>query len=193
MDARWTRMVAFCGVLGLSAGCHMMNNTQSGAVVGSGLGALTGAVISGEGGHAAGGALIGAAIGGLAGGTVGHSEDIRQQQEAAVLQAHYVQQSRNALTNLDLVRLAQSGISEDVIISAVQTRGGRFDLSPDAIIQLKANGVSDRVILATQRGGGGGYIEPMEPPVHVIVAPPPGRFGPPPVFVPGPPPPPWAF
>jgi hypothetical protein len=177
------------GLVGLFAGCQMMNNTQSGALVGSGLGALTGAVIGGEGGHAAGGALIGAAVGGLAGGTVGHSEDVRQEQEAAILQAHYMQQSRNALTNLDLVRLAQSGISEDVIISSIQTRGGRFDLSPDALIQLKANGVTDRVILAMQRDGG--YVEPAEPPVNVIVAPPPGPFGPPPVFVPPPPPPHW--
>jgi hypothetical protein len=192
MNKRYALALMIGYVAAAGAGCQMMNHTQSGAVVGSGLGALTGAVIGGESGHAPGGALIGAAIGGLAGGTIGHSEDIREEHEASILQAHYMQQSRNALTNLDLVRLAQSGISEEVIVSAIQTRGGRFDLSPDALIQLKANGVTDRVILAMQRGGGGD-IEPAEPPVNVIVAPPPGPFGPPPVFVPGPPPPHWWF
>ena len=86
----------------------MMNATQSGAVVGSGLGALTGAVIGGDSGHAAGGALLGAAIGGVAGASVGHAEDHRAHDEAAFLQAQYVQQARNALTNFDLIRLAQS-------------------------------------------------------------------------------------
>ena len=46
--------------------------------------------------------------------------------------------------------MAQSGVSDDVIISTIIGRGGRFDLSPAAIIFLKNSGVSDRVILFIQ-------------------------------------------
>jgi len=46
------------GVALLAAGCPTMNHTQQGAMVGGGLGALTGAVIGDATGHGPGGALI---------------------------------------------------------------------------------------------------------------------------------------
>lgn len=56
-----------------------------------------------------------------------------------------------ALTNYDLAKLSASGASDDVIILAIRDRGGRFDVSPDGIVQLKAIRVSDRVIAAAQQ------------------------------------------
>jgi uncharacterized protein YcfJ len=176
-----TTRIAAAGSLGVAlAGCLPMNYTQSGAMVGSGLGAVTGAVIGGEGGHAAGGALAGAAIGALAGGLVGNSEDMRAEQDAAFFQASYAAQARAALTNFDVIRMAQSGVSDDVLIGAIQSRGGRFELSPDSIIQLKTSGVSDRVILSMQQPGAVSapppvvvVPQPAPPPVGIFVAPPP--------------------
>jgi hypothetical protein len=164
--------IVAAGLALAASGCPSMNHTQSGAVVGSGLGALTGAVIGSNSGHAPGGALIGAAVGALAGGTVGHAEDHREARDAAFMQAAYEQQARGALTNFDLVRMAQSGMGDDVIISSIQTRGGRFDLGTEALINLKANGVSDRVIVAMQQA---------------VQGPPPTVVAPGPVVVPGPP------
>lgn len=135
----------------LMSGCQHASHTQSGALVGSGLGAFTGAVVGAGSGHAEGGALIGAAAGALAGGLVGNAEDAREERDAAIAQAHFAEQARQALTNTDLVRLTQSGVTDEVILSTVRARGGRFDLSPDAIIQLKQNGVSDRVIIELQQ------------------------------------------
>jgi hypothetical protein len=73
--------------------------------------------------------------------------------------------------------MAQTGLSEDVIINAVQTRGGRFDLSPNGLIYLKTNGVSDRVIRAVQDASvvatsshpATSVIYPPQPSVHGVV------------------------
>jgi len=184
--------IAAAGLAFLASGCPSMNHTQSGAVVGGGLGALTGAVVGSHSGHAPGGALIGAAVGALAGGALGHSEDHREARDAAFMQAAYEQEARNALTNFDLVRMAQSGMGDDVIIASIQTRGGRFDLGTEALITLKANGVSDRVIVAMQQAVQGAPPAVVAPPIvmpaqPVIVHPAPVFIGPPPY---GPPPPP---
>ncbi len=142
---------AFGLTLLLCSGCATMNQTQTGAVVGSGLGAVTGAIVGAGSGHAEGGALIGAAAGALAGGLVGNAEDARAERDAAVAQAAYNQQMQQALTNIDVIQLSQSGISDDVIISSMNSQGGRFDLSPQGIIGLKNSGVNDRLILSMQR------------------------------------------
>ncbi|WP_197453750.1 YMGG-like glycine zipper-containing protein [Caulifigura coniformis] len=178
----------------LASGCPSMNHTQSGAMVGGGLGALTGAVIGSNSGHAPGGALIGAAVGALAGGTIGNSEDLRDERDHAIMQAAYEQQARAALTNFDLVRMVQGGMGDDVIISSIQTRGGRFDLGTEALINLKANGVSDRVIVAMQQAVSGvGQPPAVVGPAPVVVPGPPVIVHPAPVFVGPPPPPPGVF
>jgi hypothetical protein len=52
-------------------------------------------------------------------------------------------------------------VSEDVIISTMRSRGARIDLSPQSLIALKQQGVSDRVVMAAQdMSGGRGYHHP---------------------------------
>ena len=149
--------LTICGLVSLLSGCAAGYNTTGGTVLGAGLGALTGAVIGDHTGHAGGGALIGAATGAVAGGLLGNAEDAREERDVAVAQAHYERASQQAheraMKNADLVLMTQNGISDDVIISSVNNRGGLFDLSPAAIIQLKNSGISDRVILAVQSAG----------------------------------------
>jgi outer membrane protein with glycine zipper len=149
-----TLALSISGLLALTSGCAAGRNTTAGTAIGTGLGALTGAAIGNQTGHAGGGALIGAATGALAGGLIGNAEDARDERDAAIAQSRYeraVQQANaQAMNNSDLVLMTQSGVSDDVIITAVNTRGGHFDLSPGAIVQLKNSGVSDRVILAVQ-------------------------------------------
>src|SRR5204863_6467413 len=77
-------------ILGISlSGCAHMNNTQSGALAGTGLGAFTGAIIGSASGHPGAGAAIGAATGMVAGGLVGNAEDAREDRDAAVAHAQY--------------------------------------------------------------------------------------------------------
>jgi len=185
-------------VSGLSiSGCANMNHAQSGAMAGTAIGSVAGAMIGGESGHAAGGAVIGALTGAMAGGVLGDAEDARverdvavAQRNGAIAQAQYLAQQQQGLTNFDLVRLTQSGISDDVIVNMINTQGGQFDLTTNAIIALKSNGISDRVIVAAQtsplatRRGPSVAAPPPQPGV-VVVQPQPAIVvepAPPPVF-----------
>lgn len=179
--------------------CANMNHAQSGALAGTAIGSVAGALIGGESGHAAGGAVIGALTGAAAGGVIGDAEDARverdvamAQRDGAIAQAQYIsQQQQQRLSNFDLIRLTQSGVSDDVIVNMIQSRGGQFDLSTDSIIALKSNGVSDRVIVAAQTAPAlpaastltvpapapGVVVVPSQPTVIVESAPPPVVWG----------------
>lgn len=52
------------------------------------------------------------------------------------------------LTNASVIKLVRAGFSEKTVIAIIRTRPARFDLSPDRLIELKKNRVSERVILA---------------------------------------------
>jgi hypothetical protein len=52
------------------------------------------------------------------------------------------------LTNAAVVKLAKAGFKEKTIISIISARIPRFDLSADRMIELKRNGVSEKVIVA---------------------------------------------
>ena len=56
--------------------------------------------------------------------------------------------AQTALTNAAVVKLAKAGFKEKTIISVINTRIPNFDLSPDRMIELKRNGVSEKVIMA---------------------------------------------
>jgi len=120
------------------------------AAVGTALGGAAGALIGHQSDHAAEGALIGAATGGLTGGLIGDAQDARAERDAAIAQVSHAQHFPG-LVNRDLINMAQSGLGDEVIINAIQQRGGQFDLSPAGLIALKSNGVSDVVIAAVQR------------------------------------------
>jgi hypothetical protein len=65
------------------------------------------------------------------------------------LHAAPAQQSREApLTNASVVKLVRAGFKENTVIAIIRSRPNQFDLSPDRLIELKKNGVSEKVILA---------------------------------------------
>jgi hypothetical protein len=51
------------------------------------------------------------------------------------------------LTNSAIVKLVRAKFSEKTIIAIIRVRPARFDLSPDRLIELKKNGVGERIIL----------------------------------------------
>ena len=55
---------------------------------------------------------------------------------------------QQALTNAAVVKLVKAGFKEKTLISIINSRIPNFDLSPDRMIELKRNGVSEKVILA---------------------------------------------
>jgi hypothetical protein len=52
------------------------------------------------------------------------------------------------LTNAAVVKLVRAKFSEKTVIAIIRARPARFDLAPDRLIELKKNGVGERVILA---------------------------------------------
>ena len=51
------------------------------------------------------------------------------------------------LTNAAIVKLVRARFSEKTVIAIIRARPARFDLSPDRLIELKKNGVGERIIL----------------------------------------------
>jgi hypothetical protein len=51
------------------------------------------------------------------------------------------------LTNAAVIKLVRAKFSEKTVIAIIRVRPARFDLSPDRLIELKKNGVGERIIL----------------------------------------------
>jgi len=166
------------------------NDTATDTVVGGALGAVTGAVIGGRKDRGAG-ALIGAGVGAVTGNLLGRAKDSADERQAATGAAVVAQANQQAaalaVTNNDLVGMARAGVSDDLIISTMQSRGARLDLGPQSLIALKQSGVSDRVLFSAQgMNGNRGFSGPppgipvatIAPPPTVIVQPAPWpRYG----------------
>ena len=56
--------------------------------------------------------------------------------------------TKNALTNKDVVDLAKTGLSDEIIIAKINASPDQFDTSTAGLKDLKAAGISDPVILA---------------------------------------------
>lgn len=155
------------------------NDTREGTFTGAGLGAITGALVGGK-KNWEGGALIGAGIGALTGRAIGSARDDADAQQVAIgssvaAQAN-AQSAAKAVSNFDLVQMTNAGLSDDLIVSTIRSRGGRFDMSPSGLISLKQQGVSDRVVLAAQQTGDSSIATPINPRTTIQVASPPAVY-----------------
>jgi hypothetical protein len=156
------------------------NDTASGTFLGGAMGAITGAVVGGR-KHTGQNALIGAGVGAVAGNLLGRSKDASDERRAlsgATAVGQMNQQAvAMAVTDGDIVQMTRAGITDDVIISTMRSRGTRVDLSPQSLIALRQQGVSDRVVIAAQQmSAGSGYMPgtaPIGPAVIAEIPPPP--------------------
>jgi hypothetical protein len=55
---------------------------------------------------------------------------------------------QQGLTNVDIIKMQSAGLSENVILSSVNSQAAAFDTSTDGLIALKKAGVSDAVVAA---------------------------------------------
>jgi hypothetical protein len=60
--------------------------------------------------------------------------------------------TRIARTLAEVLAMAREGLTEDELVAAVHSGGGRFELSAEDILEAKRLGLSDRVILAMHAG-----------------------------------------
>jgi uncharacterized protein YcfJ len=126
-----------------------------GVGLGAILGGLTGAAVGKNNGNTAAGAAIGLAAGALGGAALGDSMDTDvarstayAQQQAA--QQAYQAQAARAATMQDVISMSQARLSDQVIITHIQTSGVAYRPQPHELITLSQNGVSDAVIAALQ-------------------------------------------
>jgi hypothetical protein len=145
----------------LSCGCSTMNNTESGALAGGGIGAIFGTLVGAACRAPLAGAAIGAASGAAVGAAAGASEDRHEArvQQAVNAQAAAQQQAAQAAADrapklTDIVAMSRNGTSDAVIINQIQAAyPAIYQLNADDINYLKSNGVSDAVIVALQNTG----------------------------------------
>lgn len=58
------------------------------------------------------------------------------------------QQAKAPITNVDVVELVKAGLPENTIVLAIQQSPTNFDTSPQALIQLKNQGVTQKILEA---------------------------------------------
>jgi hypothetical protein len=59
-------------------------------------------------------------------------------------------EAKSQLDKLNVVRMVQSHVSDEIIINQIRTGGSVFHLTGEDVVWLKSNGVSDRVIAEMQ-------------------------------------------
>jgi hypothetical protein len=67
---------------------------------------------------------------------------------AGSISFHAQQLPEPQLTNAAVVKLVRAGFKDKTVIAIIHNRPSRFNLSPDKLIELKHNGVSENIILA---------------------------------------------
>lgn len=60
---------------------------------------------------------------------------------------------REPLSNDDVLRLVKAGFGEAIVVQAIGMNAGRFDVTSDAVADLKRAGVADSVIAAMRTAG----------------------------------------
>ncbi len=123
-------------------GCESKAGT--GALVGGGLGAGAGALIS----PTPAGVLIGAGAGAATGAIIGSSLDSSDREKLNQNSPKTTKKidKSEQLSQNDIVRMTQAGITDDKIIGTIHSTGSVFYLSASDIEHLKNSGVSQRVI-----------------------------------------------
>jgi hypothetical protein len=76
----------------------------------------------------------------------------------AVVPVVGAQQAQKPLTNEGVIKMVQAGLSESVVIAAIQSSPANYDISPDGLIALQKAGVTKNeldAILAAQKAANG--------------------------------------
>jgi hypothetical protein len=72
--------------------------------------------------------------------------------------------AQDILNNDSIVKMTKAGLGEGVVISTIENQPGKYSLSPDDLINLKRQGVSEKVIAAMVAKGSGPSAGPTPAP-----------------------------
>jgi hypothetical protein len=68
--------------------------------------------------------------------------------------------AQQTMTNDSIVRMAKAGLSDELIVSVVNSSPEKFDVTTDGLIALKRGGVSDKVVSAILLKTSGNVLSP---------------------------------
>jgi outer membrane lipoprotein SlyB len=160
----------------LSFGCATATRSDQGAVVGGLTGAGLGALVGNAVGNAGAGAAIGAGVGALSGAAVGGSLDEIEARNQAEIEARLGRPvATGAVTIDDVIAMTRAGVSEEVIVTHIRSRGMVAPLQASDLILLQQQHVSPAIVQAMQAPPPGPAGYPAGAPVVVpagYVAPP---------------------
>ena len=71
--------------------------------------------------------------------------------------------AQQVLTNESVEKMAKARLSDDVIVSMIQSQAGHYEVTPDALIALKKKGISDKVLAALAAKGNPNATPPAAP------------------------------
>jgi hypothetical protein len=132
-------------------GCRSPYYADQGAALGGIAGGLAGAAIGDHNDNALGGALLGGAVGALSGAVIGDSMDAEVARRQAAIEAKMGRRMAGAVTVADVTSMVSAGLSDDLIVNHVQANGVAAPLTPNDIIRMHDNGVSENVINSMQQ------------------------------------------
>lgn len=162
-------------------GCRSPYRADQGALLGGLGGAGLGAIVGNAVGNTGAGAAIGAGVGALSGAAIGGSLDEIEARNRAEIEARMGRPApMGAVTTADVVAMSHAGVSEEVIVTHVQSHGMAAPLQSGDLIALQQQHVSPRVVQVMQTAGAPQVAYPPPGPAPVMVAPPPPYYyGPP--------------
>jgi hypothetical protein len=180
------QLFALVAVVLLPTGCNSPYRSDQGAVVGGLTGAGLGALVGNSLGNTGAGAAIGAGVGALSGAAVGGSLDEIEARNQAEIEARLGRPApMGAVTIDDVVSMTRAGVSEEVIVTHVQSHGMTAPLRAGDLIVLQQQRVSPRVMQAMQAPPPAAAVYPAPAPMMVpdpYFVPAPYYWGPPPYY-----------
>jgi hypothetical protein len=134
-----------------ACGCNSPYRSDKGALIGGLGGAGLGAIVGNAVGNTGAGAAIGAGVGALSGAAIGGSLDDIEAQNRAEIEARLGRPAPpGAVTIADVISMTRAGVSEDVMVTFIQSHGMATPLQAQDLIALQQQGVSPRVMQAMQ-------------------------------------------
>jgi len=133
-------------------GCQTGHYADRGALTGGLTGAAIGTAIGDHNDNALLGAVTGAAAGSFVGSAIGGSidQEIDREINREINRGQFRAQSPNAVTVDNVILMSSNGLGDETIENHIRANGVAASMTPNDLIRLKSQGVSERVILAMQ-------------------------------------------
>src|SRR5215469_11071356 len=79
--------------------------------------------------------------------------------------------AQTALTNESIIKMVKAGLSDDIVVSTINSQPAKYATGPDDLISLKSAGVSDKVIGAmVSKSSGSAPVAPSAAPATAAPA-----------------------